>query len=291
MDEPTSQPQPGPIPGEPADATPPPAGPTVGPAPDSSGPVPAGPMASDPAIGSTPDGPAAAQGWVPTGSVQRKSSSSRIVVFAVIAVVVVAAIVGFAVVGSSQTPYEKAATKAGQRLVDDPAFKTKFGDLKDDAAFATGASLVKDGLGRVDDATQLTMLQSTSKVLALADTAACARLSLGTSQPTDVIAIVQRLDDGSMNAYIDAAVTTALAALHGDPKRTAPTDAEQSAAGVAWQAAVGQDAFTTDIDILQHSADHTPAEICTANRKLTDAAILMTDPSRSIIVRLIYAGN
>ena len=215
-----------------------------------------------------------------------------VVIAAVACLVVVGGVVGvLAFVGSPQTPYEKALEHAGQRLVDDPAFKTRFGNLQEDAAFDTGASLVKDGLGRVDDATQLAMLQSTSKILALADVASCAGLSLGTSQPTDIVPVIKKLDDASLDAYLDAAVTTALASIHGDPKRTAPTDAEQSAAGVAWQAAVGQDLFTTDIDILQHSTDHTPDEICTANRKLTDAAIVMSEPSRSVIVRLIYEGN
>ena len=195
------------------------------------------------------------------------------------------------VIGSPQTPYEKAVARAGQRLVADPAFKSKYGDLQGDAAFDTGASLVKDGIGRVDAGTQLVMLQSTSRILALADAASCAGLSLGTSQPTDIIAVVRKLDEPSINAYLDAATTTALASLHGDPKRTAPTDLQQSAAGAAWQAAVGQDLFTTDVDILQHATSHTSDEICAANRKLTDTAIVLAEPSRSVIVQLIYEGN
>src|SRR5207237_1037868 len=58
-------------------------------------------------------------------------------------------------VGARQTPLDRATQRAGQQLLADPAFKSKYGSLSKEEAFQAGVKLGQDGGGRVDDATRL----------------------------------------------------------------------------------------------------------------------------------------
>ena len=96
-------------------------------------------------------------------------------------------------VGARQTPLDRATQRAGQQLLADPAFKSKYGSLSKEEAFQAGVKLGQDGGGRVDDATRLALGRSVSKLLALADVETCAGIAKGTVKPEQLLPIIGKL--------------------------------------------------------------------------------------------------
>jgi len=248
-------------------------------------PIPAPPSA----MAAPPEGPAPVA-WEP--ATPTKSSRGILIVGAIVVVIVVVAIVGLiGYINANLSPYDEATNRVAQRLEADPAFKAKYGNLDHDAAVQAGITLVKDGVDRVDDATQLTLFQATAKVLDLADPDSCSALAQGTEDPDIVVPILKKLDQETLDSYFDATATAALASVHGDPLRDAPTDDEQAAAGAAWSVATGADKFQADLGVLQDPAGHTASEVCDADRELIHAALTLGEQDRTTIVRVVYKGS
>jgi hypothetical protein len=195
-------------------------------------------------------------------------------------------------VGASQTPFDRAAQRAGQQLLADPVFKSRYGSLSKEEAFQAGVRLGQDGGGRVDDATRLTMGRGVSKLLALADADTCAGIAKGTVQPEKVVPLIKLLDEASLNEYVDAAVKTTLAAVHGDPKRPPPSATALASAYASWRAAVGGDQrFSELVNVLSNTAGHSSAEICTAERQLFDSAVGLPDSDRATVLLVLFLGG
>ncbi|MFI5225839.1 MAG: hypothetical protein ACHQ3P_04105 [Candidatus Limnocylindrales bacterium] len=258
-------------------------------------------MAAPAAAAIPPDGPSPAAWAAPQdgpspaawAAPQETKSRRNPIVFAALAVAGLV-IVGFVVltfIGANLTPYDQASIRVGQRLEADPAFKAKYGDIDHDKAAETGIALVRDGVNRVDDPTQLTLFRATSKVIDLADPKTCAAIAQGSEAPDTVVPILKQLDQPTLDAYFDATATAALASVHADPVRAAPTDEEQTSAGTAWTTAVGADAFQKDLGILQSPTGHTDADVCAAERELIHAALQLDDADRSTIIRIVYTGQ
>jgi hypothetical protein len=238
---------------------------------------------------SPPEGPSpvAWEAATPT-----KSSRGILIIGALVVAVVVIGVIGvIAYIGANLSPYDAATDRVAQRLEADPAFKAKYGNLDHDAAVQAGITLVKDGVDRVDDATQLTLFQATAKVLDLADPDSCSALAQGTEDPDIVVPILKKLDQATLDTYFDATATAALASVHGDPLRDAPTDDEQAAAGAAWSVATGADKFQADLGVLGDPASHTSTEVCDADRELIRAALALDPQDRTTIVRVVYKGS
>ncbi len=296
MDEPPSQPDPT----EPVDQSSSPAETLPGPAPAPPWGPPPG-ASEQMAAAVPPDGPAPTPGATPpdgpaavTWTTPPPAKSRRKPIILGVLVILGLAIGGFLVlafIGANLTPYDQASIRVGQRLEADPAFKAKYGDIDHDKAAETGIELVRDGVNRVDDPTQLTLFQATSKVIDLADAKTCAEIAEGSEAPDTVVPILKQLDQPTLDAYFDATATTALASVHGDPVREPPTDEEQASAGTAWAAAVGADVFQKDLGILGSPTGRTDAEVCAAERELIHAALQLDDADRSTIVRIVYKGD
>jgi hypothetical protein len=236
-----------------------------------------------------PEGPAAVAWGAPPPSKNRRNPIVLAVL--VVALLVIGAVGALIFIGATLSPYDQATIRVGQRLEADPAFKAKYGDLDGDKAVQAGIALVRDGVTRVDDATQLTLFQTTSKALDLAADDACAALAKGTEDPDLIVPVLKKLDTATLDAYFDATATAALASVHGDPVRDSPTDEEQASAGTAWSAAAGEDAFNKDLSVLQDPATHTDAEVCAADRELTHAALTLGAQDRTTIIRAVYKGT
>ena len=195
-------------------------------------------------------------------------------------------------VGARQTPLDRATQRAGQQLLADPAFKSKYGSLSKEEAFQAGVKLGQDGGGRVDDATRLALGRSVSKLLALADVETCAGIAKGTVKPEQLLPIIGKFDEASLNEYIDAAVTTTLASVHGDPKKPAPSQAALASAYVSWSAAVGgEQRFDEATNVLSAAAAHSSTEVCTAERALFDGAVGLPDRDRATVLLVLYLAG
>jgi hypothetical protein len=211
----------------------------------------------------------------------------RVALVAALAVVVV--VVALIFIGASQTPFDRFTHRMSQQLLADPAFKSQYGSVSNDAAFQAGIKLTQDGGGRVDDATRLAFTRSISRLLALADVETCAAMAKGTAQPDKVAALVKKLDEPALNEYGDAFVKTALASVHGDPKKPLPSNAAQATAFQSWSAALGGDQkFTEMTDVLENPGRHSSAEVCAAERQLFDTAIVLPEADRSTVLLVLY---
>jgi hypothetical protein len=262
-------------------ASPPPASPPPGP--------------FGPPIGAPPEGPKGS--GVPAGPVPvaweqpqaRRGTNPVVVAGLVIVLLVIGGIVGLIFIGANASPFDRAVAKATARLVTDPTFTSRYGNLKGDDAFKVGGQLVTDGIRRTDAPTQLVFAQSLDKLLNVADKPTCAGILKGTTKPSDAADLIRKLDEASLNAYMDSTISAALASLHGDPVRAAPADADAEHAQQAWVEAIGREKFSTDVDTLQSTSPQTDDNVCAAGRELWDAAVNLPEPDRGTVVLLLFS--
>ena len=269
----TSQSQAGAVPSTPA--TPPPGPP---------GEASAVPQSEPPYA--VPPGPEPAIGWVdPT---TRRGPNVLVLIGLVVLLVVVAVVGALIWVGAHVTPFDRAMATATARLITDPTFTSKYGNLKGDDAFRVGGQLVADGIRRTDAKTQLTFAQSLNKLLNVADKPTCAGILKGTMKPSDAADLLRKLDEPSLNAYMDSTITAALASLHGDPIKSSPSPTETEHGQQAWLNALGRGRFSADVDVLQSTGVQSSDDDCAAGRELWDSAVNLPEPDRSTVVLLLF---
>jgi hypothetical protein len=205
---------------------------------------------------------------------------------------VLAVLLFIAFAGAGQTPLDRATQRAGQQLLADAAFKSKYGSVSREEAFQAGVKLGQDGGGRVDDSTRLALGRSVSRLLALADVETCAGIAKGTVKPEQLLPLIGKFDETSLNEYVDAAVTTTLASVHGDPKKPAPSQAALASAYASWSAAVGgEQRFNEATAVLSTAAGHTSTEICAAERQLFDTAVALPDRDRATVLLVLFLAG
>jgi hypothetical protein len=207
---------------------------------------------------------------------------------ALLAVVVIAVlgIVGALIfIGANADPRDSAAREFGQRLIDMPEFKAKYGDVDTpDEAYTLGQSIGARAFARLDDATLLRYWQLTEVLIGNADDATCTRIMRQTIEAADAEALSKTLDEDQYTELLDISFRAFEAELKETPGPPTPTDADVQAASLALANAMGVDQVTQAANALQDPSAE-DAEVCNAAKAFLAGVLQLEEPHRATFLR------
>jgi hypothetical protein len=229
-----------------------------------------------------PEGPTSQ--WIqPTSS----GRSSRVlpVLLAVLVIGVVGIVAALMVIGANADPREAATRDFGQRLIEMPEFKERYGDVDTpEEAYELGQTVGARAFARLDDPSLLRYWQLTEVLIRNADDATCTRIMRQTIEPADAEELAKTLDEDDYVELLDISFRAFEAELKDTPGPPTPNDADVQAASLALANAMGVDQVTQAATALQ---DPTAADaaVCGAARSFLSGVLQLEEPHRATFLR------
>ena len=239
-----------------------------------------------------PDAPGAPVDWQAAGAVAPTPRRRKLVyVGLAIAVVVLSALVLTIFRGTaSNDPYDVATREMGQKLLDMPEFKARYGDVTtNERAYQVGQEIALKGVPRLGDADLLRYWQLTNKMIASADPAICGRIFKQTASAEDARRTARTLDLESFRQLLEVTLRAFQADLRGDPVRPAPSSEALTTAFLALQTSMG--AGITDAAAKLTDKSASDADVCAAGRSFLGAVLQLGEPDRTVITRYMTAAG
>jgi hypothetical protein len=231
--------------------------------------------------------PDPAVGWIPPA--EGKPSRIVIRVLAGIAVAVLGFFVLMIFLGSQVDPREATANDFGRRLMEMPEFKARYGDVDSpEEAYELGQTLGTTAIARLDDASLLRYWQLTEVVLRNADDSACAQVMRQTIQSEQARELFGTLDEDQYNELLEVIFTAFEAELKGTPGPPPPSESDVQAASIALANAMGIDAATGAVNVMQDTTAE-DAALCGAARSFIGGILHLEEPHRATFLRYMVA--
>jgi hypothetical protein len=239
----------------------------------------------------TPGVPGAPVDWQAAGVATPTSGRKRVVYIGLaVAVVVLFGLIRSITGGStSNDPYDVATREIGQKLLEMPEFKAKYGDVKtEQRAYEIGQQIALSGIPRLGDADLLRYWQLTNKMIGVADPAICGRIFKQTAGNEDAKKTARALDLDSFKQLLDVTLLAFQADLRGDPVRPAPSNEALTTAFAALQTSMGAGMVDAAATLTNKSAND--ADVCAAGRSFLGAVLSLGEPDRTVIARYMISS-
>ena len=207
------------------------------------------------------------------------------VLLAVVVIGVVGIVAALVFIGANIDPREAATRDFGQRLIDMPEFKERYGDVDTpEEAYELGQTVGARAFARLDDPSLFRYWQLTEVMISNADDATCTRIMRQTIEPTDAQELARTLDEDEYVELLDISFRAFEAELKGTPGPPAPSDADVQAASLALASAMGVDQVTQAANALQDPAADDSA-VCGAARLFLSGVLQLGEPHRATFLR------
>jgi hypothetical protein len=206
-------------------------------------------------------------------------------ILAVVVIGVIGIVAALIFIGANADPRDSAAREFGQRLIDMPEFKARYGDVDTpEEAYELGQTIGARAFARLDDASLLRYWQLTEILIGNADDKTCTRIMRQTIEPGDAEALGKTLAEDQYRELLDISFRAFEAELKGTPGPPAPTDADVQAASLALANAVGMDQVTQAATALQDPAA-ADADVCDAAKLFLNGVLQLEEPHRATFLR------
>jgi hypothetical protein len=206
-------------------------------------------------------------------------------ILAVVVIGVLGIVAALILIGANADPRTSAAREFGQRLIEMPEFKARYGDVDTpEEAYELGQNIGARAFARLDDASLLRYWQLTEVLIGNADDRTCTQIMRQTIEAGDAEALSKTLDEDQYTELLDISFRAFEAELKETPGPPTPTDADVQAASLALANAVGMDQVTQAATALQDPAAP-DADVCDAARLFLRGVLQLEEPHRATFLR------